>query len=262
MLKLSKHNLVVAGAVFFLAIQSAHADHSVWHTYMQKASEAYSSGKYQKAEQELAKAKAEAQKYGEDDKELRLAITLNELGLVYLEEDKPAKAEKLFKRALAMREKIQGASHIDVAAQLDNLAAACDAKGDCGQARSCCERALEIRKKALGSDSPQVATTLNNLAALCDTQGQCDHAEGLLKEALAIDEKKLGADDPAVAADLTNLAGLYVKQGKYSQAEPLAKRALDIREKTAKPNDPALSDARKNFQTVKDKLGQKPEAAK
>lgn len=255
-MNMSMHRLFAAGVVLALTVPSAYANHSVWHTYMQEASKAYSEGRYQQAEKELAKARSEAEKYGEHDKELRLAITLNELGLVYLEEDKPAEAEKLFKRALAMRENVQGANHIDVAAQLDNLAAACDAKGTCGEAKTYCERALEIRKKSLGPDSPAVATTLNNLAALCDTEGQCDHAEALLKEALAIDEKKVGSDSAAVAADLTNLAGLYVKQGKYVQAEPLAKRALAIRQKTAKANDPALADARKNYETVKSKLGQ------
>lgn len=261
-MRMSKHRLFAAGAIFCLAVPSVYADHSAWHTYMQAASEAYSQQRYKQAEKELAKARVEAEKYGDNDKELRLAITLNELGLVYMEEDKPAEAERLFKRALAMRQKVQGPDHVDVAAQLDNLASACDAQGISKEAKNFCERALEIRKKALGADSPAVATTLNNLAALCDTDGQCDHAETLLNEAIAIDEKKLGPNSPAVAADLTNLAGLYVKQGKYAQAEPLARRALEIRQKTAAANDPALADAQKNYDIVRSKSSQKLDVGK
>ncbi|MBX9687387.1 MAG: tetratricopeptide repeat protein [Candidatus Obscuribacterales bacterium] len=254
--------VLLALSVCLVTAIPAFADHSVWHKYMQAGSKAYTDGRYAEAEKQILKARAEAEKYAEKDPQLRLAISLNELGLIYLEQEKSVEAEKLFKQALAMREKVQGLSHPDVAAQLDNLAAACDAQGNCAEAQQCVERALEIRKKSLGPDHPAVATTLNNLAGLCDSKGDCDHAEALLKQALAIDEKKSGANSAAVAADLTNLAGLYVKEKKYKEAEPLAKRALEIRKKTAKANDPELATAQENYNIVKLELGHKLEAGK
>jgi tetratricopeptide (TPR) repeat protein len=50
------------------------------------------------------------------------AVALNKRGLVYRAQGKYAEAERLLKRALAIREKTLGASHPDVAQTLTNLA--------------------------------------------------------------------------------------------------------------------------------------------
>ena len=68
---------------------------------------------------------------------------------------------------LAIREKVLGLDHPDVAMSLNNLGLLLQAKGDYTSAEPPYRRALAIVQKALGPDHPDVAD-LNNLgSALC-----------------------------------------------------------------------------------------------
>jgi tetratricopeptide (TPR) repeat protein len=80
-------------------------------------------------------------------------------------------AELLYRRALAIREKVLGPDHPDVAASLNNLATLLDKQGKYDEAEPLYRRALAIRKKVLGPDHPDVAASLNNLAALLHKSG-------------------------------------------------------------------------------------------
>jgi len=55
----------------------------------------------------------------------QVAATLNNLAVLYGKRGKYKEAEPLCKRALAIREKVLGKSHPDVAKQLNNLALLC-----------------------------------------------------------------------------------------------------------------------------------------
>ena len=80
-----------------------------------------------------------------------------------------AKAEPLYRRALAICEKALGAEHPDTATSLNNLAALYYAQWATTRKPSrCMRRALKIREKALGPEHPDTATSLNNLAELYD----------------------------------------------------------------------------------------------
>ena len=76
----------------------------------------------------------------------------------------------LAERALAIREKVLGLEHPDVAQSLGNLAEIYRAKGDYRRAERLHQRALAINEKALGAEHPSVAISLNNLALVYDAQ--------------------------------------------------------------------------------------------
>jgi tetratricopeptide (TPR) repeat protein len=59
-----------------------------------------------------------------------VAKTLNDLAIVYRAQGKYGEAEGLYKRALAIRERAQGASHPEVAQTLNNLAIVYGAHAD------------------------------------------------------------------------------------------------------------------------------------
>ncbi len=130
-------------------------------------------------------------------------------------------AQPLSEKALAIREKVLGAEHPDVATSLNNLAALYSAQGEYDKALPLHQRALAIYEKVLSAEHPEVASSLNNLAALYDSQGKYDKALPLYQRALAIYEKVLSAEHPDVATSLNNLALLYKTQGKYDKALPL-----------------------------------------
>ena len=100
-----------------------------------------------------------AENFGPND--LRLATTLNDLGLLYRAEGKFKDAEPLYRRSLAIRENKLGASNPAVAVSLNNLAGLLAAENRYVEAEQKYRRALAIREKALGPDNPQVAIVLN-----------------------------------------------------------------------------------------------------
>ena len=206
--------------------------------YFARMQNAFYGGKYQDALGWCDKLHSLA---GEDPQ------ILNLMGLVYNKNAMYEKAEPLYQRALAVREKALGKDHPDVAISLGNLAALYHAQGKYAQAEPLYQRALAVMEKALGKDHPDVATCLNNLASLYHAQGKYAQAEPLYQRALAVREKALGKDHPDVATCLNNLAELYYAQGKYAQAEPLYKRALAILENSLGPDHPNTITVRKNL---------------
>ncbi len=142
----------------------AHAQGSLWQTYMCAGAKAYQQGNYPEAEKQFAAALKKAEVFEPQDP--RLATSLDSLGEVYLHQRRYAEAEPLHKRALAIREKALGPEHPDFAESLNNLAELYHDQGRYADAEPLYQRALAIREKALGPEHPSVATSLNNLAAL------------------------------------------------------------------------------------------------
>jgi tetratricopeptide (TPR) repeat protein len=172
---------------------------------------------------------------------------LNNLATVYEAQKKFVEAEPLFKRSLAIREKILGPDDPQVAQTVNNLATLYQHQDKYAEAEPLFKRALEIWEKNLGPDHPDVASSVNNLATLYQDQDKYAEAEPLFKRALKIWEKNLGPEHPNAATSLNNLAMLYLDQDKYAEAEPLFKRALEIREKKLGPKNLEVASSLENY---------------
>ncbi|MDP1732842.1 MAG: CHAT domain-containing protein [Sulfuritalea sp.] len=159
-------------------------------------------------------------------------------------------------QALRAAEKALGPDHLDVAANLSNLAELYRIQGQYAEAEPLYKRSLAIKEKALGLNHLSVALSLNNLAVLYDTQGHYAQAELLYKRSLAIKEKVLGPDHPDMATSLGNLAVLYDTQGQYAPAELLYKRSLAIKEKALGPDHPDVALGLNNLAVLYDTQGQ------
>jgi tetratricopeptide (TPR) repeat protein/CHAT domain-containing protein len=155
------------------------------------------------------------------------AAALNNLAETYHQLGRYSDAASLIARSLAIREKIQGPDHPDVASVLNNLAQLYSDLGRHSEAEPLYKRALAIDER-LGPDTPSVSLVLDNLAMLLHAQGRYSEAEPLFKRSLAIRERTLGLNDPAVGRSLNNLAQLYRSQGRYADAKVLYDRALVI----------------------------------
>ena len=77
-----------------------------------------------------------------------------------------AQAEPLCQKSLAIREKVLGSEHPDVATSLNNLAGLYQEQGQFEKAEPLYQKSLEILEKALGLNHPNVATALINYAEL------------------------------------------------------------------------------------------------
>ncbi|CAM9854520.1 unnamed protein product, partial [Ectocarpus fasciculatus] len=198
-----------------------------------------------------------------------------------------AEADVLYERSEAIREKVLGPDHPDVAQSLmmraDWLGAQCEKRtlytlgpmkfriqplgeehpdsasgltnrmlllsfqGKYEDAEPLYQRSVAIREKALGPDHPAVATALNNWAALLTSQGKYAEADALCERSQAIREKALGPQHPDVAQSLMMRADWLKAQGKYEDAEPLFQRSVAIREKSLGPDHPAVATALNNW---------------
>jgi tetratricopeptide (TPR) repeat protein len=107
-----------------------------------------------------------------------------------------ARAEPLFRMALAIREKAFGPTHPETAASLDNLASLLYAQGDFAGARPLLERALTIFEKAFGPEYPPTGRHQASCARLLLMTDRPEQALALGEAALATHEKSSGADHP------------------------------------------------------------------
>ncbi|AFY41362.1 CHAT domain-containing tetratricopeptide repeat protein [Nostoc sp. PCC 7107] len=178
---------------------------------------------------------------------LKEAEELNQQAFKLYQEGKYSSAISLAERALAIREKLLGKVHPDVATSLNNLALLYYTQGNYQQAEPLYLRSLAIYEKVLGTENPDFATSLNNLAELYNAQGNYQQAEPLYLRSLAILEKVLGKEHPSVATSLNNLAELYNAQGNYQQAEPLYLRSLAILEKVLGKEHPSVATSLNNL---------------
>ena len=162
----------------------------------------------------------------------------------------------LGQRALAIRERVLGAEHADVAQSLFNLASPYAALEQYDKALPLLERALAINEKAFGPDHPNTGAILTSLGVLYDNIGLHDQALPLLQRALAINEKALGPDHEETAACLSILANLYFATGQYEKALPLYQRVLVIFERTRGNEHPYTALSLSNLGHLYQNIGQ------
>ena len=142
----------------------------------------------------------------------------------------------MHRQGLAMKKKLLGNEHPDVAASLNNLAYVLAQQGKWVEAETMHREALAMFRKLLGNEHPYVATSLNNSAIVFAQQGKWAEAETMHREALAMRRKLLGNKHPDVAEVLAELTAILLAEEKYAEAEPLARECLDIREKILPQN--------------------------
>ena len=154
---------------------------------------------------------------------------------------KPAEGKVFHERALALREKILGPDHPDVAASLAAVANALWAMGDYPRSREVTERALVLREKILGPDHPELGKSMNNLASVLAELGEYRRALELRERTLALREKTLGPDHPEVGSALNNLGTLLFAIGEYRRSASTHERALSVRTRSLGPEHAYIS---------------------
>lgn len=136
-----------------------------------------------------------------------------------------AKAEPLYKAALARARAKQPEDAVAVASACVDLGIAVDAQGRFDEALKLYKEAEGLRRASLGAESAELAEVLNNEGRAYLMKGDLKKAEKLIREALAIDEKALGEQHPAVADDLRRLSAVLFKAGKKDESAALGARA-------------------------------------
>ncbi len=182
-------------------------------------------------------------------------------------------ARPLLKQALAIRERLRGRDHPEVAATLVRLGSLAQLSGK-GDAVILFRRALAIREESHGSgysgysDSsghpaqPAIADVLNKLGMTVASRGRLDEAEEILMRSLALHEKLWGKSDLRVAKVLHNLAGIAYFRERTEDAERLLRRALAIRQAQLPDDHPDLVGSREVLALLLQDRGRTAEAEK
>jgi tetratricopeptide (TPR) repeat protein len=153
------------------------------------------------------------------------------LGNVYHDLGQYASAEAMHREALALRHKLFGDEHPDIAASLNDLGETLKKQHEFAEAELLFGQALAMRRKLLGDEHLDVAQTLFHLGMLFDRQNNGSRAEPFFRQALAMQRKLLNEDHPAIANTLDQLGLALTFQGKYDEAEAMHGQARAIRRK-------------------------------
>ena len=168
-------------------------------------------------------------------------------------------ARPLLDEALAIRERLRGPEHPEVAETLVRLGALARLSGK-GDDVPLFRRALAIREARLGPGSAEVAEVLNDLGTALAANKQFDEAETTLRRTLAIQERLWGDRDARIAKILHNLSGIAFYRGRLDDAERLLRRSLAIREAALPADDLDLAGSREALALLLRKRGQPAEA--
>ncbi len=208
-------------------------------------------GDYRLARERLEHAlDARVALFGRED--LRSAESMHNLAAALWFEREYEQAEALYLEALAIRRRLMGDNHEEVASTLNHLGAtyrslATIREGDDRRryqtlAEEHAREALGIRRRVLGPTDPEVARSLHNLAAILCRQEPPRHteAEPLYREAIEL----LRSDDRPhqwhLAQFLTNLGVCRADQGAALDAVSILEEALAIKRETLAADHPSV----------------------
>ena len=190
------------------------------------------------------------------DKHPATALSLNNLGMLYVQQAQYAKAEPLLVEAFNINREILGNDTPDTAVSFNNLAILFSSQAEYTKAEPLYLEALKIRRETLGDKHLDTADTINNLAVHYAGQAQYAKAEPLYLEALKINREVLGDKHPGTALSINNLAMLYVQQAQYAKAEPLYLEALKIKKEVLGNKHPDTATSINNLALIYSNQGQ------
>ena len=157
------------------------------------------------------------------------ATLLDTIGSVYLSLDLPDDAQPLIEQGLAVRRKLFGEKHLDVAHSLYSLNRVYEKKGDLKTAEALAHRQPRDQHRA---DRARTAWRLRQPVPARRHPARegraCRSAERQLDECLRIRIARLGPDHEEITVPLDNLARLAQDRRDFVAAERLYREALRI----------------------------------
>src|SRR5262249_1045256 len=150
-----------------------------------------------------------------------VALSLSNLAGLYAKMDNSAKAERLYQRALAVREKTMRPDHPHIASLLNSLAIVYDDRGEYELAEPLYRRALAIREKALHPNHLDRILSYENLALLLVKKKDYEGAAAVYRRGLEGGDSLPRQIPGKVAVWLSMLASAYLVINENARAEAL-----------------------------------------
>ncbi len=207
--------VIAFAAVIVLAAACATAGNvDEWKRQYDAGFRAQHQGRYVEAD-ELYRAALRAAE-GLTPQDWRLAVTLNDLGLVYHSRGAYAEAESFLKRALDVWGRVGGANQAGASTTLNNLGENYRRQHRHAEAEDMLRRALSIRERVLPPGHVETGTTLNNLGQLADGRvsqdvagrGRASHVVSRRLSARSFGERNVAADGILPSTDARSTSGV------------------------------------------------------
>jgi eukaryotic-like serine/threonine-protein kinase len=149
------------------------------------------------------------------------------IGATYYDLSLYPQAEREYKRALELHERILGARNRDTLGTKWSLASIYESAGKLKEAEELMLETLQSQRRILGKEHADTLQSQWDLATIYHKEGRYSEAEALYKDLIPIQQRRLGKDNTDVLGIAADLATLYTDEGKYAQAEPVEREVLD-----------------------------------
>jgi CHAT domain-containing protein/Tfp pilus assembly protein PilF len=241
------HRHIYLRCLILTAVFAGHAPASSrgdeWVDLSNQESKLRDAGKYAEAEKIARRLLEMSQNQGSD---IRIAASLELLGLAVSEQGHNDEAEKLLTQSLDMWRQLKNYD-APVAEVLGDIGWVYDKQGRFVESEKMFQQALEMLQRVYGPEHQSIAGILNNLGNANWHFADYTKALDYYERAKQMQVKLLGADSPEVGKSLNNIGFVYYSQGKYAEAESYHRKALAIREKALGPEHPDVADSLNNL---------------
>ena len=159
-------------------------------------------------------------------RDFKTADALNDLGELYLIQNKNDQAAEAFQRSLKICELNPSLNSLPISRIFERLAKIAFRKSEDANAEDLIRRSLEIRRTVLNKDPSGLANSLIDIARLYFDERRFLKGEGFYVEGLSILEKKLGRSDEKMTKAMQEYACTVLRAGEVS-LKPTAPAAPD-----------------------------------
>ena len=142
--------------------------------------------------------------------------------------DKYQEAERLYRKALAIRRRVNGPDSEGVARVLNDLALTLLSRGAFDQARQSLQAALRIARKHQDATGRELIAPLSNLAVMEAIRHRYDVAARLNQQAIEIIERHHAGQTNNLMTALQNQGDLLAMAGCTAEAEATCRKALKL----------------------------------
>jgi CHAT domain-containing protein len=211
-------------------------DAQIWNNLSAQFNAQFRSGQFNEAESIARRMLAIAER-SLANQPVVVTKSLFNLACACARQSRDDEAEALYKRGLAIVERVWGAETVEAAIWLEAMAAMYVKQParppEAGEALF--KRALRIREHAQGPLHDGVATDLRGLAFVMRARGNSTEAEPYSRRVLEIEQKLHGLGHPHAVEAAYLLSGDYCEQGKYSAGEQLIQQVYTLHEQSLGP---------------------------
>ena len=163
------------------------------------------------------------------------------LGTVYLNLGNYRRAEEMFGEALAVRQRLRGNHHPEVARSLNYLGVVLGRLGKLPEAEAKLRGAAALQEALRGTQESALAETLGNLGVVLAQRARVTEAVATIRRALAIQERLFGHESAEVARSLKKLGTVLEQSDQPAEAEQCLRDALAINQKLLGARHPEVA---------------------